>query len=415
MKVILKINTIFNAFLVASLLVAFFYNAYRYPLQINAGSTSPTYSQTPFILKVSKYLIFSLFYFIAIYTKLFTQATFKFGSRSNMAKTLVAFVLSVLPISWGIVYKSIAIIELGFFFFMALIMHLFHDQKINFIYLGKVLKWGVYVAILYNLVQVLLFAFVGRLPALAYKNSISVRFGSFLDDPNGFGILVALFIGFSYYYFDGGKKWIILGALMLCLLLTQSLTAIASVGLSVSLLMFFYVLYKYRISKQLLLIGVSSLGTVLLVFMIFHKEIIAGVTLFFLLKAGSIEGHAESFNVLADSNILNILGAMPMDAFSETGYINLLTNLGIIYTAIYILYGLYALCKYFFLIYEKRDENKIIKSIACGGFLYLLTFYIALLNLPLEQVFPVNVIGAIFLGLVNSNIIKNKVLYEITW
>lgn len=412
MHIHLKINTLFNWFVITALLVAFYYNAYRYPLQINASSTSPTYSSTPLIMKAAKYIIFSIMYLIILNVKLVSKNGLSLGSKNNYIKFTIALVLSLYPIYWGIVTKSISILETGFFFFITLIMHLFYNQKLNMLRLGKVLEWVVYIALLFNLAQILLFIFIGRLPALAYPNSISVRFGSFLDDPNGFGMLTSLLIGFAYYYFRGKKKLLILASLMLCLLLTQSLTAVAATVGAISLSMLFYILYRFTVGKQILLLSIIVSVIAFSVFITFYEKIIEVFTLFMMLKSGSIEGHAEGINVFSEGSLLNFLGMLPLDMFSEIGYANLITNFGVIYTLLYIAYGGYAIYKYFLITYSNTFENRITKSIAYGSFLFLITFYVAMLNLPLEQVFPINVVGAILLGMANANLIRSSTQIE---
>ena len=77
-----------------------------------------------------------------------------------------------------------------------------------------------------SFLEVLLFFAFGRLPALAYAAGFSVRFGAFLDDPNGFAPFCFLLLGWSLYRFNGWLRSATVGGLVLLLLLTQSWTAI---------------------------------------------------------------------------------------------------------------------------------------------------------------------------------------------
>lgn len=403
MKFSLKLSVVrlWYFFIAITLLIAFLYNSYRYPLQINAASTSPTYSQTPFILKVGKYLIFSSLYAVLIFTRLYLLPRLKIGNWRQVASFIFILFLSVFPIIVGVLNKNIPTLETGFFFLVALVFHLFKPFPIPVSRIVKLLKWLTIIAIIYNFTQVFLFFAVDRLPALAYANSISVRFGGLLDDPNGFGIMLALFIGFSYVYFKGLKRIIILGSLGLSLLLTQSLTALGAITFTVVLVMLGYMLFTYRASKTILWTGIFSLFFLTVLVAALFEQILAFIQLFLLLKAGSIEAHAGTLDVLIESNALHWLGLQSMNGFSETGYINLIINLGVLYTVFFLAYGLYAIYKYF-LLFVASEGNKQVQSIALAGLLYLITVYLGMLNLPLEQVFPVNAITAFFLGLVHT-------------
>jgi hypothetical protein len=403
MKISLKLSVahLWYFFITIALLVAFFYNSYRYPLQINAASTSPTYSQTPFMLKVGKYIIFSALYAVLIFIRLYRLPRLKIGNWQQALFFVIVLFLSVFPIIVGVLNKNIPTLETGFFFLVALVFHLFKPFPVPISRIVSLLKWVTIIAIIYNFAQVLLFFAIDRLPALAYKNSISVRFGGLLDDPNGFGIMLALFMGFSYIYFNGLNRIFILGSLGLSLLLTQSLTALGAIIVAVVLVMLGYMFFTYKASKTILWSGILLL--LFLVFLVasFFDEILAFIQLFLLLKAGSIEAHAGTLDVLIESNFLHWLGLQSMNGFSETGYINLIINLGGLYTVFFLIYGLFAIYKYF-LLFIKSEGNRQVKSIALAGLLYLSTVYLGMLNLPLEQVYPVNAITAFFLGLVHT-------------
>src|SRR5262249_19564963 len=79
--------------------------------------------------------------------------------------------------------------------------------------------------------QVALFFGYNRLPGLAFYNTWSVRFGSMLDDPNGFGLLLALFLG-TVFESQIPFKFVLSLFLLLCLVATQSATAIVAVFIS---------------------------------------------------------------------------------------------------------------------------------------------------------------------------------------
>src|SRR6266567_1243221 len=167
--------------------VAMFYSSYRYPFMINASGTSETYSDTPLSLQLGKYIIFVMIFTVIAINKLIAtrEIVFKFP-----LKCMLYFYLFITPVIYGLIVSSMVLVQSGFFVAIPLVLHTYPRAKLNYEILAKFMSFCVYLAILVNVIQIVLAITIGRMPALAYKGTILIRFGSFLDDPNGFGILL---------------------------------------------------------------------------------------------------------------------------------------------------------------------------------------------------------------------------------
>ena len=68
------------------ILLLIIYLSYRYPLQINFSGTSPTYSDTPFVLQIGKFLLAGLFFIVLL-------VAFR-AQKCNVDVTIAASILS---------------------------------------------------------------------------------------------------------------------------------------------------------------------------------------------------------------------------------------------------------------------------------------------------------------------------------
>ncbi len=390
---------------VLTLLIAFYYNAYRYPLQINNTGTSPTYSETPLILKVGKYLVTLAVLLVVLASKrVFTTRI----SKQHFWYGGAWLLLIAIPVAWGLVTRNFQFIETGFFLAPGFFFFLLSYRTYNFSSLARVLKYTVLIGIFFNLLQIFLFVTIKRLPGLAYPDSFAVRFGSFLDDPNAFGILLALLLGFTMIYFRGWKKKLMLATLWLFLLLTQSLTALLAVPFAFVGYQAMHLLHFQRVRARSLVTVGLIVGTTVFVIVAFLNQIIEVGTVVYLMKKGSIEDHYESFLRLFQISWVQLAGLRPANIFSETGYVNLIANFGLPYTLLYVTMVGLAIRKLFvaYLSTTQRDE----KSVIFASLIYLLAFSIGMLNLPLEQVFPVNVLTGLLVAMVLSGTLNHQPL-----
>ena len=206
------------------LLISTAYLSYRYPLQINSSTTSQVYSDTPLSLQVGKFAL--------IFLTCCISAPFLFWKRFNRLEAsivILAGMVSSFPLFKLLAGFESRYLEVSFWPLAALILVIplksFDLQSID-----KYLKVVFFFATVTDVVEVGLFLFFGRLPALGWSGGLSVRFGGFLDDPNGFAAILFLLMGWSFYRFRGKARFFTQFALVICLLLTQSLTAIGFLG-----------------------------------------------------------------------------------------------------------------------------------------------------------------------------------------
>ena len=390
---------------VLTLLIAFYYNAYRYPLQINNTGTSPTYSETPLILKVGKYLVtLAVLLVVLASKKAFTTRI----SKQHFWYGGAWLLLIAIPVGWGLVTRNFQFIETGFFLAPGFFYFLLTYRTYDFSSLARVFKYTVLIGIFFNLLQIFLFITIKRLPGLAYPDSFAVRFGSFLDDPNAFGILLALLLAFTMVYFRGWKRKLILATLWLFLLLTQSLTGILAVPLAFGVYQILLLLHFRRVRARSVILVTLVVGAGVMLILAFLNKIIEVGTVVYLMKKGSIEDHYESFLRLFQISWVQLAGLRPANIFSETGYVNLIANFGLPYTLLYVTMVGLAIRKLFiaYLSSTQRDE----KSIIFASLIYLLAFSIGMLNLPLEQVFPVNVLTGLLVAMVLSGTLNHQPL-----
>jgi hypothetical protein len=196
------------------------YLSYRYPLQINSSGTSPTYSDTPVMLQMGKFVLALPLFAIAAVRGL--------GKTLTPRQWLVT--LGILFLSGYSLLKvfgdnDVKYLELSFWMLFPLALVLGGDAiKISSI--DRYLRFLLIYALVSTAIQVTLFIAFGRLPALAYEGTMLIRFGGFLDDPNGFGAILFLLMGWSYARFKGWTRFFIVTSLVVSLLLTQSWTAI---------------------------------------------------------------------------------------------------------------------------------------------------------------------------------------------
>ncbi|WNQ10430.1 hypothetical protein MJA45_22860 [Paenibacillus aurantius] len=381
-----------------------FYTAYRYPFKINSSVTSPTYSDTPGWLSIGKYIIFSIImYYFALRILLGDKIV-------KIYKPIYLFVYSFLfaiPLVSGILTQRIDIIESGIFFLIPGFFHFF-SEKLDVKHFNRIIYIAIYVYVFVECLQILLFVLYDRLPALAYEGTFSIRFGSLLDDPNSFGILISFFIGFMWENNSKRDKLLFL-LLGIFLLLTQSLTSIFSVMIAtIAYILLFIIRYPNRFIRILLVSVVFFLLFSIVTFFNFNK-ILSTVDLFWEMKLGSIITHLSVIDTLKQITIIQYLGLNPIVPLGESGYINILANMGIVYLLVYIGIGLSSILKTYIII-NNKNTNIEDKRIARGIFFFLITVYIAMINLPFEQVFPINIVLTIFVGLLSTDslIIERK-------
>lgn len=379
------------------LIVILFYTSYRYPFMINSTQTSPVYSDTPGYLQAGKFLIF-----IGIFS--FFSFKHLFSAKPFVINKLIIFCfygyLFLLPLIYSLVTRNSYLFTVGFFFIIPIMFQLFFPTSaLNLSRYSRIVSACIIIFIVVNALQIFLFLSIGRLPALGWKDSFSVRFGSILDDPNSFGIMLAFFIGFATYHYRGTFRIVMLILLASCLFLTQSATAIVLVPFSilVASLLYFKRYYKVFLSVLFLLLICSAL---FYKYLIFFEPIIVQ-------KQSSAADHRGSLLLAHKSEFISYLGLAPVESTVESGYINLLTTMGVAYVVFFLLIGLLAVSELISLLYGSK--NNTVRSILFGSLCFLISFYFACLNFPFEKIFPINALAYLIIGLTTSGAFRRGI------
>lgn len=389
------------------LLVSLYYNSYRYIFKISSSKTSPTYSDTPAWLSSGKYLIvFALFgIMLLLYStykskaRSFLNHNFNVGNESFAASIIFIFLFfygAVVTVLIQDVYVFEAVCFFPIFIFMVISNY---NKEIFLEKAFSILKKSAWILLCVDIIQYILFYFFNRLPALAYEGSVSVRFGSIQDDPNGYAFLLSslFFIGYTY---SGIKKAIFYSLLLVNMILTISFTGMASTILAISIV----ILISAPLSLNKLVFGWISL---ILVFIggvvISQLPIVQNVLL---TKQGSIEQHASLFGILTEVSFDDVLGLNPHGWVAESAYINMMLNFGIAVTLITLLFILIVVFRYVRKIHSKKKYfSELIKKpsyiFGLCAFSYTLAILVGGVNLPLEVVYPINALFPFFLGVLS--------------
>lgn len=364
------------------------YQSYRYPLQINTVGFSPTYSETPLIWQAGKYVLALPLIAVSVVRWL-----------SNSAR------LTRWPVALGTLYLSSysfmkilgendsQYVDVFFWMLFSLILVLAVDT-VSIAAIDKYLWLLLAYAFASTLIEVFLFAAFGRLPAMAYPGTFLIRFGGFLDDPNGFAAILFLLMGWSHKRFQGRTRFLVLAGLFICLLLTQSWTAIA---------FFLVMLLAYAviaISKRPLLAMFAICALPLLALLLVHwfQQLPAGLFSDLLeAKEGSIEGHIFPWAHWSSKwEEWALLGDWQYNPY-ESWWAAALINFGLIWLGVYI--GLIATL----LIYLRRSWSKAtleVKPVYAGLLIFGYFFVFGSFGLPFPLKFPINAMFFLFLFLV---------------
>lgn len=122
-------------------------------------------------------------------------------------------------------------------------------------------------------------------------------------------------------------------------------------------------------------------------------------------KSDSIGHHATALEQLSQLTGWHLIGLNPTGITGESGYLNLVSNFGLIYLLVYLAMGAIAISRYYRLLLSPTSSFDT-KAFASAAFLFLVSVHVALINLPFETIFPINLFSALFVGLATSNALK---------
>lgn len=369
--------------------VGFYYLAYRYPLQIGSSLTSPTYSDTPVGLQVGKYVLVALVVVGAAFAARMSGTSIPLiAGRENAIASMGLLVMSFFSLFKGLATGATDLITLAFVLATGVVLSSMSLRwNLDAARLSRFISFYAVVCVAANAVEIALYRFTGRLPSLGYEGSVSVRFGSVLDDPNGFAVMVALlvpvvFIGWRRHSF---WRFVFVASLLASLVLTQSFTGIVAVVIAA---LVGYVALHSRSANRLLLLLVVAFALALATW-----AFTTGSQLFTAVlgtKGGSITLHAGSLSELASLPFPAYLGLGDVNQGIESSYVYLLANVGLPFTIAFILVGLGAAGALRRRILAAADGED--TSLYSGFFYFILAMLVASVNLQLVTVFPLNLL-----------------------
>jgi len=353
----------------ASLLLGFFYQTHRYPLEFGIDP--------PFYWRLGKYLIGAM---LALFTLPKLIDSIKKFTIFEWAYLAIFLILGL----QGIYLKDQFMIQGSFWPIVALLV-VMSSKKIPLPYIN-LFFWVCWILnALFLLIE-----FVGltifNKPFVWSTDSVwTSRFGGILVEPLGAPYICLLFMGFSFQ-FRGFKRCLVFGISFLALLMTHTWTAFLYLIL-ISVGMLIWHVYKYFGKLYALL-----LGGLLLAFSFASLTVLVSIKNqipFLANKWTSVELHIHywlpiEWNLFPSSNV----------KFSETWWVMGVQNLGLFWTFIYY-WLMYVLL--FDIYHAWRESNsKKGKSIYLGIFLAAGYFIFGSLNQLYPAIYPVDFLFILF-------------------
>ncbi len=378
-----------NDYLIWLFILAFFYVIYRYPFKINDETQSSGYSETPQFLKLGKYFLAGG---ILIFWSFYHMVTAP-AHRTTMRNVLLAVLygyLAVCAVATSIATNEVRLGQVAVFLLIPFVAHLLDFPGLDVRKLYVLLRFVSVFALLFNVFIIVLYETTGRLPALAYRGTVSIRFGSYLDDPNGFGIMLSCLIPFSWFAFRGIWKYLMVIGLMASLPITQSLSGIIGTALAIIVFVSVRAMTNPTVTRILLISGFAVIATIVTVEWedITYDPMIQDL---FRYKQGSMDVHRGDFDKLFEVKPAAWLGMDPTGELSETNYAENLQNYGALFVLIAVGLRIYV-GQRFAREMLRPDVPRYCLAVWSGLFCYIVCNLFGGFTLPIDRSFPTNML-----------------------
>ena len=369
--------------------ITVFYVSYRYPMQVNEEMPGSGYADTPVWLQTGKYVLVLMVLGFTGLMRLMTRGTNTVVDR--MYFLLFYVFLFGSAVLTAVVAGSLILLKIAPFLLIPIAFHLLDLAPLNVNRMTKFLRFVVWTVIAVDIVQVMLYYTIGRLPAVSHEGSVSIRFGSLWDDPNGFGLFLSFLIPFAWFSFEGIQKKIAVSLLALMLPITQSLTGITATVLTVTLLFAIKLIHRPNVRGILL---ATAGAIVVVVVLLYGADLLHGTKLLqaWQIKEKSMAVHLADFSRLGNLRMISLLGIDPTGTVCETNYVDILENYGIFYLMASVGLKLYATIHFGRLLFGKQTSKEL-RAFSAGAFCYLSGYLLGSFFLPSERAFPVNILG----------------------
>ena len=385
-------------------ILGLYYYSYRYIFKWANDITSGSYTNTPMIVQVAKYMICAVMLVIALFFGIDTHI------RRDQLKNLV--ILLAFQWVWSLyIFLNIRdsrtlIMLMGIS--ITLVMCLVRPE-LKFDVLDSIFRIFIIYTFIYELVQIVLYISIGRLPAIAWANAgiMQVRFGGAFDDPLVFSIFCAFLIPYVAHRFRGYRRIFYIGSFLVFLMLTWTLTSIVTLLGVYCMSKVLSVLRKKRVHRQILLVSILF-GAVFFVFLLFYgRDFIIAL---YNAKKGSIQAHLQSSSVSDVSVFLTLIRIIPEGKQAESTLTRMIYTGGLLYLMMFYILGIRSSLKlYKYQKYAQKDSKQK-NPIILGMFYYQICFMVASLNLPFPYMFLSMLIYSLFVGI--SFCLKIPVMQE---
>lgn len=395
------------------LLTALYYLWYRYPFQINSSQTSPTYSDTPPLIEIGKYVLLAIIGIWALIQLLVMNASSHNWKKFHSIYALVDTAMVLLGVTVtlkAILVRDSQLFEFGVVTILATPMVMATVRiRVNLKGIATILASFLIISLLVEGLEVFLYYHAGRLPALAYTDSVSVRFGALWDDPNGWGIFCSFLLPFALLFFRRKlTKIVVTAGIVGSLLFTQSITAIILVPIC-TVLVLSTLSHRSFFGTRLALAGVAAVILMVLFWALpagFVNDLISS-------KQGSILAHNQSLSVTPSP--LDMLGFGTSTTFLESGLLALIIKGGILDLLMVITIGLVGVIlglRTLRRVPETSSSTQL--AVIAGATSFLLAVVCGSINLSYITVFPINYLFFFFSSILISEYVFFKRRQDLT-
>jgi hypothetical protein len=353
------------------------YQCYRYPLQINELGFSPSYSATPPVLQAGKFLLAVPLIAASLLRWIGNSARLK-----NWPVALATLFLAGYSLFKILGSADAQYVDVSFWLLFSLMLVLAIDG-VSLRALDKYFLFLLVFALGSTLIEVLLFVVFGRLPSMGIPGTYFVRFGGFLDDPNGFSAILYLLMGWSYSRFRGVRRFFVMASLIASELLTQSWTAI--IFLFVVALVWTVIVVSRR--PLLRLVVLCLLPFVAILFARWYPPLAELGMEILEAKQGSVEGHMFPWAEWGPRwTRWAAFGNWNYGTF-ESWWAGATVNFGLFWVAVYMGLVLALLIS----VFRARSRASSIERPVYSGILFFGVFFaFGCLSLPFPIKFPIN-------------------------